>query len=409
METDGRRIDGELRLYDFERAYASPAKPDARALSGALLLDAHSPTLGGFSAGGSLLGANAFARPEQPGKVDTTLMGPGSGIAAVGQAFVQYRGARMTVRLGDQYLDTPWLGRSDSRVLPASYEALALTLEPARGWKVFASRTYGWKSRTSDGYRADNLYYPAAWRGDAMYGGIGGLPAGASSARGAWVLGVTRNAGGFKGSAWYYDFPGFARMLHADGSYTMGAREGLRPFIAMQYVGETGGGNLLVEHGAGLYGVAGDRVRSRALGIDAGVKVPHGQFDVAWNRLAHAPGAIGGGALVSPYTAGYASDPLFTTSMIRGLVEQGPGHAWKVRFTQGFAGDRVRVQLAYAKYSTLLSGASRDVYLDVAWNLDDWLRGLSVRDRWERATGGVGLNPGNRAFTYNRLMLSYTF
>jgi hypothetical protein len=26
------------------------------------------------------------------------------------------------------------------------------------------------------------------------------------------------------------------------------------------------------------------------------------------------------------------SDPLYTISMIHGLVEQGPGHAWKARF-----------------------------------------------------------------------------
>jgi hypothetical protein len=126
--------------------------------------------------------------------------------------------------------------------------------------------------------------------------------------------------------------------------------------------------------------------------------------------MAYKAGAVGGGALISPYTTNYATDPLFTTSMIRGLVEEGPGHAWKAKALYNFLDKKLQVVVAYAKYDTDLRGASHDIYGDIIYNFDGALKGLQLRDRWERSTGGIdNLNPGNESFTYNRLMISYKF
>lgn len=243
-----------------------------------------------------------------------------------------------------------------------------------------------------------------------MYGGIGGLPASARAARGTWALGTTYGIGGFKAQAWYYDFLGFARMGYVDGSYTFKTGSGFDPFVAAQYMDETGGGsNILVENAVKLLGVSGSKVKSQAWGVDAGIKIPHGQFDLSYNKINQQNDAVGGGAIISPYTDAYATDPLYTTSMIRGLVEQGPGHAWKAKFAYGFLNDRLLLMVAYAKYTTLLRGDSHNTYIDVTYKLDNWLKGLSVRNRWERSSGGTGLNPGNGSFTYNRVMIDYKF
>lgn len=405
-------VDGELRLYDFSRLYSSDAKPDAHALSAALLLNAQTAPFGnGFSLGASLVSANAFGTgSSDPAKIDTTLMGTSNTVSALSQAYVQYRNDGLLLRAGEQYLNTPWMGSSDSRVLPASYQALLADFRPATGWDVQALRSFGWKSRASGDYHFDNLYYPATWRGDAMYGGIGGLPTNASAARGTWALGSSYAARGFKGQAWYYDFIDFAHMAYAEGSYTIKTGTGFDPFVAAQYVDEhAGSGSLLVADRTRLFGVDGSKVDSQAWGADLGVAIPHGKFDVSWNRIQQQDGAVGNGALVSPYTAGWVSDPLYTTSMIRGLVEQGPGHAWKARFGYGLFDDRLQLTVAYAKYATALSGDSHDVYFDVAYNFDGYLKGLSLRNRWERSTGGIGLNPGNQPFVYERVMIAYKF
>jgi hypothetical protein len=405
-------VDGELRLYDFNRIYSDDAKPDAHALSGAVLLNLRTADFGGgFSLGASLLSANAFGtRASDPAKIDVTLMGTDNTLSALGQAYVQYRNDAVLLRVGQQYLDTPWMGSSDARVLPASYQAVLAGFAPARGWNVYALRGYGWKSRTSDGYHFDNLYYPATFRGDAMYGGLGGLPATAGTMSGTWALGSTYAAGGFKGQAWYYDFIDFAHLGYADGSYTFRTDTGFDPFVAAQYVEEhAGAGSTLVASQASLFGVSGSRVKSQAWGADLGIGIPHGKFDVSYNKIRKQDGAVGDGALISPYTAGWGSDPLYTTSMIRGLVEQGPGKAWKARFAYGLFHDRLLLTAAYASYDTALSGRSHNVYLDASYSFDGYLKGLSLRNRWERSTGGTGLNPGNQPFVYDRVMIAYKF
>lgn len=49
--------------------------------------------------------------------------------------------------------------------------------------------------------------------------------------------------------------------------------------------------------------------------------------------------------------------------MLRGLVEQGPGHAWKARVSYGFLQDALTVTASYAHYDTNLRGESHDAGL----------------------------------------------
>jgi len=96
--------------------------------------------------------------------------------------------------------------------------------------------------------------------------------------------------------------------------------------------------------------------------------------------------------------------------MLRGLVELGPGHAWKARAGYGFFDDRLQLVTAYTKFFTALRGDSHELYFDIIYDFRDDLKGLSLRDRIERSSGGADdLNPGNRPFTYNRVMISYKF
>ncbi|MGH8041306.1 MAG: OprD family outer membrane porin [Rudaea sp.] len=406
------QINGELRSYFFSRLYDTSTVPDANAFSAAALINARTGTIaGGFSINTSFLTASSLGTQSGTAShVDKTLMGPSDSISALGQANLQYKNDWALLRGGYQYLSTPWMGSSDARVLPASYNALSFNFKPLAGWDVYALRSFDWKSRTSHDYRSTNLYYPSSFDGDAMYGGIAVLPATTSKANGVWALGSAYAQGGFRGRLWYYEFLRFARMTYANVGYTWNTRTGWDPFVAAQYVHESSGeNNNFVMTGTKLFGMAGDAVRNRTWGVDAGIAFANVKFDVGYNRVAEQDRAVGSGALISPYTVGYASDPLYTSSMIRGLVEQGPGYAWKATLSYGFIQGKLLFTTSYAKYTTLLRGRSDNLYFDVAWSLDDYLKGLSLRNRWERSSGGIGANPGDRPFTYNRLMVSYKF
>jgi len=406
-------VDGELRAYDFNRLYDTPKTPDARAFSLAALINAQTGSvLGGFSLGGSFVTANSLGtQSDQVAKIDVSLMGPHQSIGAFSQAYLQFSNPWLQLRGGYQYLNTPWMGNNDSRVIPSSYDAISAIVTPVSGWNIIGVRTYSWKSRTSTGMYPDNLYYPSTFDGDQMYGNNGSLPMTARRAQGTWAVGTTYANGPFKGQAWYYDFLDFARMGYVDGTYTLKTGTHFDPFASVQYLRENGNsGNILVDTHTKLFGVTGSRVRAEAWGVDLGTTIFDGRIDIAYNKLDHESGSVGNGALISPYTTNYATDPLFTTSMIRGLVEEGPGHAWKARASYNFFDKKLQLVAAYAKYTTELRGSSHDVYFDIIYSLDDYLKGLAVRNRWERSSGGIAnLNPGNEPFTYNRLMITYKF
>lgn len=117
-------------------------------------------------------------------------------------------------------------------------------------------------------------------------------------------------------------------MFYADSTYTFKNSSKFEPFVAAQYGDEQGSsGNHLVDTGTKLIGAAGNHLANRTRGADAGVAYASARCDVSYNRVEKQVGAVGEGAIISPYAAGYATDPLYTTSMIRGLLEQGPGHA----------------------------------------------------------------------------------
>ncbi|HEN47451.1 MAG TPA: outer membrane porin, OprD family [Mizugakiibacter sp.] len=410
-------VDGQFRSYYFSRIY-SAKNPDQNAFSTAMLLDATTGTFGGgFSLTGTFLSANSFGtQSSNPAAIDTTLMGPGNSISSMGQAFLQYRNQMATVRAGYQYLNTPWMGKSDSRVAPATYNALSMQLTPVKGLNVYAIRTFEFKSRTSRGYFSTNLYYPHTFNGDNMYGGMEGqIPASAPSFKGTWAFGANYAANGLKIRGWYYNFMQFARMSYVDGSYTMKTGSGINPFIGAQWVHETSGSNnQFVTNNVSLYGAPGSQVKNNTWGMEGGINIPGGRFQLGYDKISQEAGAVGNGAIISPYTAAYATDPLYTTSMIRGLVEMGPGHAWKAKFTYHFLNNHLRLMAAYAAYTTIQRGNSHDLYFDITYNFDGYLKGLSIRDRVERSnqsSSGVwkGVNPNNGSFTYNRVMMVYKF
>lgn len=406
-------VDGELRMYQFNRFFQTDTQPDASAFAASALLNVQTGTFaGGFSIGGSVLSAHAFGTHSSNLKrVDTSLMGQDNSLTALGQAYLQYQNSWLLFRGGYQYLKTPWMNSSDSRMVPASYDAIMAEFTPIKNWNITLVRAFRWRSRTSSDYFDDNGYYPSTYHGDEIYGANSTLPAHAPPTDGAWAVGSTYVTQRFRTQTWFYNFLNFGRVSYADGSYVFRTGSGFDPVFGAQFARETDGrDNVFIETGTPLLGVSGHKVDSTIWGINLGLAIPHGHLDAYYNRIEQSYGALGDGAFLSPYTVVYASDPLYTSDMHRGLVEQGPGRAWRVKAAYDFFQGKLQVVAAFTHFTTQLRGQSHDQYLDITYNLDSALKGLSLRDRWERSNGGANnLNPGNKAFTYNRIMMDYKF
>ena len=404
------QFDGELRSYYFMRDYASANAPNADAYSLSGLFEYRTPTfLDGFSVDASFYTASALGtHSDQPGRVDTTLIGAANSINALGTAFLQYQRQRVWVRLGDQTLETPWANGSDSRALPSTYEAAYGKFTPVTGLTFHVLRILRYRSRTSDGYFRDNNYFATGWRGDANYGGVADLPTTAGGTSGTLALAGEYQRGGLDAALWYYDFKDFARMAYAQGKLQFARRNSLLPYARAQLVREWYGTNAFEINGTRLFGQPGAATDNLTWGLLAGVKVRSFDLSAAYNRLqTRGAGAFGGGALVSPYTAGYATDPLFTTSMIRGLVELGPGSAWKLSASLSALDKRLQLAASFAQYRTALNGNDTETYFDTIYRPQSWWKGLTLRNRFEIANGRV--NPGHEHFIYDRMQIDYRF
>ncbi|MDA8190841.1 MAG: OprD family outer membrane porin [Gammaproteobacteria bacterium] len=390
----GMKVNGDIRAYDFTRHYSGPvAGQQAFSVGGAL--NVLSGSVYGFSAGLSFYTAhNLGLNNANPALVDGTLAGY-DGINTLGQAFVQYDNRRVLVRAGDQSIANPWINASDSRMIPATYQALLAAVRPITGLTISAMRITRFKSRTSDEFSRTDLYNST---GTFNIGGTGGLAGRRET--GAAAVGADYDARGLKAAVWGYQFYDLAKMAYAQGSYVLPGAAGLKPFVGAQVVRETGSGPQYL--GA---------VNATVYGAVVGVKRAGDQITLGYDDLPAHAGAFGNGDVVSPYTTGYATDPLYTTSMIQGMIDRKTtGHAVKISATAFLLQHKVRLIASFADYfNTLYSGytsaRTNEADLDLTYFLGGPLKGLSIRDRI-----GIAHNlPVVHRFVYNRLMLEYDF
>ncbi len=309
--------------------------------------------------------------------VDTTLMGIAPSINALGQAYLQYElPKRVLIRAGNQIINTPWMGPRDSRMLPQTFQGIFAQVEPMAGLKIEGMRIFRWKSRTSDNYSRDNLYYPTEYDADPMYGVTKvGLTDKTPDSNGTLAFGVNYQNKGAKLTAWYYNFYQFANMFYGSAQY--GLRIGaFTPYLAGQFMREWENNGILQNYHASLFGQKGN-VNSTLWGVKAGIKIPHANLFVAYNALTPHADSFGGGAIVSPYgnyTAMYAS------FMTDNLLAFGPGHVWRLGASYRTWQKQIRFLAGYARFDTNYEGRTNGVYLDLAY-FPKQVRGLSIRDR----------------------------
>jgi len=403
------KVDGNVRAYYFTRQFtpqATSKKNNVNAFSLAVRLNVTTaPFAGGFGIGATLLTAQSLG--HNVSRPDSTLMGPDSQVTALGQLYLQYKQPLYMVRVGDQILNTPWMNASDSRVMPVSFQAALVDITPIEHLHIYGIREIAWKSRTSKNYFKNNLYYPSTWGGDSSYGGQPYTVNNTSQrASGTLAFGASYANMGLKAQAWYYNFYQFARTFYGEAKYTYDTGTGFNPVIGIQAMRQQQSNSMFNQYNVKPNGLGGN-VDSTTEGAMIGVKVPHGMLALSYDKVLYRANAFGGGVVISPFTANYATDPLWTTSMIRGLVELGPGHAWKIKGSYKILNDQLKLVAAFTKYTTQFKGNSTNLYFDATYSFHGALKGLSLRDRVEISRGHR--TNGADQFVYNRVITQYTF
>ncbi|MCK9187727.1 OprD family outer membrane porin [Acidithiobacillus sp.] len=407
-------IDGQIRSYYFSRFYGTPNTVNAYAYSLAGRINIVTARfLSGFRVGVSFYTANALGtQPSNPARIDKTLMGTGPSVNALGQAYLEYQDKWVTVKAGNQLVDTPWLNRVGGRVIPATYQGVTLEAHPLSRLQFSALRIFRWKDRTTGQFYRDNLYYPGHYEGDSLYGGPNVLPAGTPPTNGALAFGVQYHVFHTETAAWFYQFDEFANMFYWSGHYALPTAFVLKPFVDAQFTRGWGAGEAFARTDTTLFGQPGQGVNSTNWGVKAGFQFPNGSLWWGYDATLHHAHALGGGAIISPYTVGYTADPLYVDSMIQGLVGVGPGHGWRVRAAYWVWHKQVQLTAGFSQFTTYFLGNSNWTHFNVSYFPQGMFKGLCLRDQVEVGNGGAaGLFPGSgqHSFVYNRVMMIYQF
>lgn len=388
---DGFSINGFIRSFYFYNGYNKAANQRAFSVGG--ILNIKSPTVFKYiSAGLSFFTANNFGIYNQnKNSYDPLLMGERNSLNSLGQAYIELSIPHyLTIRAGDQMLhNMPWMHSHDPMLLPDSYQAIFAKFTPLKNIRLYAVREFRWQSRTSNQYYPDNYYYPSTYDGDSLYGTFGKLPGIAPNTSGTLAFGAKYDNNIIKSQLWYYDFYQIAKMLYGSVNISKTFSK-IKPYLAIQYLHETGVNSLL------------GNVNSVTYGLKSGMQLfSKANIQFAYNQNASKPGSFLNGGVVSPYNIG----ALYTNSIIVGLVQLGGGHSWQVgaayKFNKAF-----NTNASYAQYNTII-GKSSELDWTVQYNGAQFLKNFSITNELSFDTGG-GAPEAADAY-YEQLDLQYLF
>jgi hypothetical protein len=399
---------------------------------------------------------------------DDTL--PGYTLSTFYQAYAGYKAHGFEGQLGNVLFTSPWANPSDGRLKPAAFEGAYLNYTAPSYWTVEGADMLAFENRTSSAFSQQTLLtsYPS---------GNPGLPPNIFRPNG---LGITTNGfamgkvgydnpAGIAVNGYFYGVSDLVNMYWFDGKYTFTGNN-LAPFIALQGGWETNAGQSYI-----------GKIDSQDFGAQVGVTIAKnfvlmGAYDqIPWhtdsvflpkgvtcsntNYQITAKGAtlayllpmnaaqcftnpngttnIYYGGWASPYTDGYATDPLFTSSIDQGMADRrAPGTSWKVTLSWTSTDRRLAFLAsdAWYNYGNALAPENTN-----DWNLDGQYhfskvplkgpyRGLLLRDRYMQrsltntfcgADGTTSCPPnsvsgtpefgGVPLFKYNRVQLEYDF
>jgi hypothetical protein len=386
-------VDGDLRSYFFDREFSNPALDQQDSISfGAKINLLTDVFLKGFRVGATVFTAQPFGlNSHNYMRVDRTL--PGSPITVLGQAFLEYQNKFVLGKIGNQTIDTPWMNQADSRMIPAAFQGIYTTLNPIHDLTFTGMRIIRFKPRIASRFTQTNLYNTSNLSSPIV-------ALGNKTDIGALAIGAQLQHEGLSAQLWEYKFYNFSNLAYGDIGYRWENKSWIKPVIGAQAGTQwEDGNNVLQSVGAGSsYG--------SVFGALIGAEILEGKISLGYDYLPQRSGAFRDGDIISPYTSGYESDPLYTTSMIAGIIEKAAGSSIKFKMQYDFFHKQIQVSGSYAKYHTQPSIPNTDeTDFDAMYLPDGLFKNLSIRYR----VGFLNGNPAFGHFVYNRIMLQYSF
>lgn len=358
----------------------------------------------GFAVGGMLEVINPFLQPGMrylDGNISYANL-PNTQVTSPAELYLEYQlpGA-VQVDVGRIFLDNPWMNSYDDAFMTsATFQGALVNYQMTDHWRLSAIATDAYQEFSANNSFSNQTVYNRQYNGN-------GFQLGANATEtSSYALGAVYNpADNYKLNLWAYNFGNYANMLYADTDYTVHFNDTQKMVLAAQ-----AGNQNTLGMGTNVNQLAGYGSPSSYL---LGAKLGYGYsywFETAlsYDGMYGPTNAFYQGGFVSPYTYGIVNDPLYTSGLAGGLIEQGAGNSYKISTTFKPIGDDLKIETAFEKFVTVSPMNSYD--LDVKYKpFDNDLKGL-ILHLWVNYTSGPQynmVNPGD--FLFVQTMASYNF
>ena len=152
----------------------------------------------------------------------------------------------------------------------------------------------------------------------------------------------------------------------------------------------------------------GSNVNSNMLGASLGFNYKIFSLQLGYNNIWGPSDGYEGGGLISPYTYQLATDPLYTTGWMQGMVEKSAGQAYKIAPALSLLDNNLVIAPSYQYYATSFVPASREYDFTVSYALAD-VKGLTIFAGYGYVQQGYA-SDGSGGDTYQgQVMFSYLY
>ncbi|MCE3269358.1 MAG: hypothetical protein K0R49_1610 [Burkholderiales bacterium] len=356
----------------------------------------------GFSFGGLLTIANVFfsndLNPSEPTNQAQGL--PIEHQVTPQELFAEYQYSNIV------QVDAGWLGISNSPWMTyyqndtlnmVTYQGILANVHPGSGWLLTGFAINGAQLPGEDGFSGQTMYN-STWNTGTSTGNIGNASNSYTYAFGAnW----TSPQQLVNARLWGYAFADYANMAYADTTIKLPINNNLGFNIGVQGAlqGQNGSSNILNTNGYG------NSVDSHMIGLQFGFNYSIFNLQLGYNNIWGNADGYEAGGIVSPYTYQLATDPLYTTGWIQGMVERSSGQAYKIAPSLSLLDNNLTIAPAYQYYATTLIPASSEYDLQISYNVPQ-IKGLTF-------FGGYGYltdinNDGSGIYQW-QIMVTYLY
>lgn len=326
----------------------------------------------GFSFGGLMTVANPGGSPWTTPNVDQQQQFlPVSQVILPSELFAEYQYSNiLQMDVGRIAINnSPWLTPvySNQYTTPGmTYQGGLVNINPGGGWLI-TGLAFNQALPVGQGSFSDLTLYNKGFDYNTNTANVFNEPSSGTIALGGNYFADNNN---YNLRIWGYQFENYANMAYADNSLKIPVSDSLTFNMAAQGGYEQGSNNNIISN------ASDGSINTTFFGVQAGFNYDWFGLTLAANTVFGPSNSYLNGGIISPYTYQMATDPLYTTSYMMGMVEKSGGNAFKITPSFNFLNNSITISPSAAFYQTNSVPDSQEYDFITSYNVSQ-VKGLS--------------------------------